>query len=82
MNRTLNYFNNIKFNNSIKKTIYNEGKKKFVINAVENYKKNCHQYLIIRKYTTKHNPTNPPDDYYWIVIAAIAYEIYIKIKEN
>ena len=83
MNRILNYFKNIKFNTLVNKTIANKGKKKMVINTVENYKKcHCHYHLIVRNYTTKHNPTNPPDDYYWIVIAAIGYELFLKIREN
>ena len=39
MNRTLQYFKNIKFNPLVNKTITNEGKKKMAINSIKNHTK-------------------------------------------
>lgn len=91
MNRTLQYFKNIKFNPLVNKTIAAEGKKKNVIIANKNRTKN-HQYLLVRKYTTKTRPLSfntgpfnqpePPNDPFWIIIAAAGCGSYFAIKKK
>lgn len=92
MNRTLQYFKNIKFNPLVTKTIANQGKKKMTIVANKNRTKNYHHYLIVRKYTTKTRPLSfntgpfnnpePPNDPRWIIVAAIGCGILFKLEEN
>jgi len=55
MNRTLQYFKNIKFNALVTKTISNKGKKKMAIIANKNRTK-LSSVLVVRKYTTKTRP--------------------------
>lgn len=91
MNRTLQYFKNIKFNPLVNKTIANEGKKKMAIIATKNRTKN-HQYLLVRKYTTKTRPLSfntgpfnqpePPNDPFWMIIAAAGCGIWFKIIDK
>lgn len=88
MNRTLNYFKNIKFNPLVNKTIAAEGKKKMTIISNKNRTKN-YQYLLVRKYTTKTRPLSfntgqpePPNDPLWIIAAAIGCGSYFVIKKK
>ena len=80
MNRTLQYFNNIKLNSLVNKTIANYGKKKITINIKLTTKN--HQYLIKRQMSTKsrplsfntgpfNQPPQPPFDNRWIIAAAL-----------
>ena len=78
MNRTLQYFKNIKFNSLINKAIVNEGKKKYAINNIKNRTKN-YQQMTIRKFGTRplsfksgpfNDPPEPPFDNRWIIAAA------------
>lgn len=92
MNRTLQYLKNIKFNPLVIKTIANQGKKKIAIIANKNHTKNYHQYLVVRKYTTKTRPQSfntqsfnqpePPNNSFWIIIAAAGCGILFKVQEN
>lgn len=84
MNRTLQYFKNIKFNNFVNKTISNEGKKKITIVDNNNRAKKLYQRLHVRKYTTKSSSFNnegPPKNPYWILIA-LGCGILFKMQEN
>jgi hypothetical protein len=91
MNRTLLYFKNIKFNSLVNKTISNQGKKKMTIVANKNRIKN-HKYLLVRKYTTKTRPlsfntgpfnhSEPPNDPFWIIIAAAGCGLWFKLIDK
>jgi len=91
MNRSLQYFKNIKFNSLVNKTIDSQVKKKMTIVANKNRIKN-HQYLLVRKYTTKTRPLSfnsgpfnqpePPNYPYWIIAAAIGCGILFKLQEK
>lgn len=80
MNRTLQYFNKIKLNSLVNKTIANYGKKKFTINI--KYTRQHYQHLIKRQISTKsrplsfntgpsNQPPQPPFDNRWIIAAAL-----------
>lgn len=91
MNRTLLYFKNIKFNSLVNKTISNQDKKKMTIVANKNRIKN-HKYLLVRKYTTKTRPlsfntgpfnhSEPPNNPFWIIIAAAGCGIWFKLIDK
>jgi hypothetical protein len=75
MNRTLQYFKNIRFNSLVNKTIANDAKKKYNINNVKNRTKK-YQQITIRNFTTGRsafgNETpEPPFDNRLILAAAI-----------
>lgn len=91
INRTLQYFKNIKFNSFINKTLANQGKKKMMIINIKNKQKNIHQYSQIRKMSSRtfsfnsrpfnENP-KPPFDGRWIAIAAFMCGTYFTFKKN
>ena len=92
MNRTLQYFKNIKFNSLLNKAIVNEGKKKYAINNIKTRTKN-YQQMTIRKFGTKtrplsfnngpfNNPPEPPFDNRWIIAAAIVCGTVFSLKKN
>lgn len=89
MNRTLQYFKNIKLNSSVNKTIANYGKKKITIN---NPRKN-HHLLIKRQISTKsrplsfntktfNQPPQPPFDNLWIIAAALICGTYFNFTNK
>ena len=87
MNRTSNYFKNIKFNSIVNKTLANNYKKMIIFNNKNNTKK-YYQYSNIRKFTSKtiplsfnngkYEPPLPPYNYYYILAAIIGYGIAFK----
>jgi hypothetical protein len=92
MNRTLQYFKNIKFNPSVNKTIVNEGKKKMTIIANKTLTKKLYQHFAIRTHTTKsrplsfnngpfNQPPEPPFDNRWIIAATMICGTYFTIKK-
>lgn len=92
MNRTLQYLKNIKFNPLVTKNIANQCKKKIDFITNKNRTKNYHQYLVVRKYTTKTRPLSfntgpfkqpdPPNDHHWIIAAAMMCCSYFTIKKK
>ena len=92
MNRVLHYFKNIKFNALVNKTIANQGKKKYAVNIIKNHKKNYQQHISVRKFTTKTRPFSfntgpfndpkPPNNPFWIIIAAAGCGIWFKLINN
>jgi hypothetical protein len=70
MNRTLNSLQKIKFNPLVNRIIFEQGKKKYLLNRFNLNPVNKYKFkpVIIRKYTTSSNnqPNNddnqPPDD--------------------
>ena len=79
MNRTLQYFKNIRFNPLVNKTIANDANKKYNLNNVKNRTKN-YQQITIRKFGTRplsfgtgrhSDPPKPPSDNRWIIMATI-----------
>ena len=65
MNRTLNSLQKIKFNPLVNRIIFEQGKKKYLVNRHSLNRFNLNKYnanpVIIRKYTTSSN-NRPPDD--------------------
>jgi len=92
MNRTLQYFKNIKFNPIINKTIANEGKKRIEITSNKNRTKNYYQFLSKRKFSSNKRPLSfntgpfnqpePPNDPFWLIIAAAGCGIWFKLINN
>lgn len=92
MNRTLQYFKNIKFNPLVNRTIANQGKKNMAVNIIKNRTKNYPQYLSIRKYSTKTRPlsfntgpfndSKPPNNNHWIIAASIICGTAFTVQKN
>lgn len=53
MNRTIQYFKDIKLNPLVNKTLANEGKKTYNLINIKNRKK-IYQHITIRKFGTRH----------------------------
>jgi hypothetical protein len=82
MNRTLQYFKNIKFNTVIKNALANQGKKKYNTYNIKNRVKNCQQ-MTIRKFGTGTGSFNkPPFDNSWIIAAAFICGCMFNLKRK
>ena len=84
INRTLQYFKNIKFNNKVKSILASGGKKKSSVIILKNRQGNLHQFNTKRRYSTNtFDPKGqPPNDSLWIIAASIICGGAFKIKDN
>ena len=91
MNRTLQYFKNIKFNSLFNKTLSNERNKKMAIINIKNKRKNIYQYTQVRKISSNplsfktnnfNEPPKPPFDNHLIIISALICGTYFNLKKK
>lgn len=92
MNRTLQYFINIKFNSLINKTIAKQCKKNIAISSIKKQSNNKYNYYQVRKYTRpplsfgnknkSYSTPEPPNNNCWIIIAMICGSMFVLEKKK
>lgn len=82
MNRTLQYFKNIKFNSNANRVVAEQNKKLYSLHNSRQQSRQQSKQIIIRKFSSSSNNSNLNEIKIWVGVGIIAfsYSVYVKVK--
>jgi uncharacterized protein (DUF342 family) len=82
MNRTLQYFKNIKFNSNANRFVAEQNKKLYSLHNSRQQLRQQSKQIIIRKFSSSSNNSNLNEIKIWVGVGIIAfsYSVYVKVK--